>query len=253
MNMYSILDLPARTRKPRKDGLTVISDRGMGLAELGDLLSVTAPYVDFAKLSVGTAYVTPKLREKVALYREYGIEAFFGGTLFEIFAVQGKIEEYCTFLSEQGVRTIEVSNGLSRISDDDRCRFVEQVVNDFLVLSEVGCKDTDMIKPPFEWVSLIRQTFDAGARFVILEGRESGDAGIYRGNQEARQGLLEEIVHHIPKANLIFEAPQSKQQAFLIRSMGANVNLGNIMAHDVIHLEAQRLGLKYETAPDSIR
>jgi phosphosulfolactate synthase len=251
--MHSILDLPKRPEKPRGHGMTVISDRGLGLRTLEDLLDTAGAYVDYAKLSVGTAYVTPRLKEKVLLYRRYGIECYFGGTLFEVFAVQGKFDDYCAFLSDHDVRVIEVSNGLLQISDEDRCRYVEQAVGDFVVFSEVGSKDTDNIKAPYEWVAMIRDTFAAGAEYVILEGRESGDAGIYRGNNEARLGLLNEVVHEIDGSKLIFEAPKPTQQAMLIREMGSNVNLGNVMANDVIHLEAQRLGLKYETLPAALQ
>ena len=46
---------------------------------------------------------------------------------------------------------------------------------------------------------------------------------------------------------MIFEAPQRSQQAWLLRRVGPNVNLGNIGAEDVIALETLRRGLRFDT------
>jgi hypothetical protein len=46
---------------------------------------------------------------------------------------------------------------------------------------------------------------------------------------------------------LVFEAPARRQQAWFIRRFGADVNLGNIAAGDVLALEALRVGLRADT------
>ena len=65
-----------------------------------------------------------------------------------------------------------------------------------------------------------------------------------------RSGLIDEIVHEVPLNKLLFEAPQKEQQAWFIRHFGADVNLGNIAAADVIPLETLRLGLRSDTMID---
>jgi phosphosulfolactate synthase len=46
---------------------------------------------------------------------------------------------------------------------------------------------------------------------------------------------------------VLWEAPNKSQQAYFIKLLGANVNLGNIASHEVIALETLRLGLRGDT------
>jgi len=245
--MENSLHLPKRTKKPRKYGLTVMSDQGLGIRAIKDLIEIAGEYIDFVKFSIGTAYVTLNLKEKIEIYQKNNIEVFFGGTLFEIYAVQNRIDEYKHFLKKFGVNYVEISNGLAQISEEDKLNYINEFKKDFIVISEVGCKDEEKITPPFKWVEMIKNTLEAGALYVIAEGRESGDAGLYRRSKEIRMGLIDEIIHQIPAEKIIFEAPLPDQQVYLVNKIGPNVNLGNIMSKDVILLESQRRGLKYET------
>jgi phosphosulfolactate synthase len=111
----------------------------------------------------------------------------------------------------------------------------------------VGEKDPDALLAPYRWVELIRDALEAGATKVVCEGRATGDVGMYRPNGEPREGLIDEIVHELPKERLIFEAPQKHQQVWFIRHLGAGVNLGNVLPADVISLETLRLGLRADT------
>jgi phosphosulfolactate synthase len=46
---------------------------------------------------------------------------------------------------------------------------------------------------------------------------------------------------------VIFEAPGKSQQAWFIRQLGADVNLGNVAPASVLSLETLRLGLRADT------
>ena len=59
--------------------------------------------------------------------------------------------------------------------------------------------------------------------------------------------LVDAILHAVGRETVIFEAPQRAQQAWLLRHVGPNVNLGNIAAEDVIALETLRRGLRFDT------
>ena len=85
--------IPSRTTKSRKSGLTIISDKGLSLGEIENLLSVGASYIDMVKLAFGTAVVTPFLKEKIELYQSNNIPVFFGGLLFEAFVIRGQIND----------------------------------------------------------------------------------------------------------------------------------------------------------------
>ena len=82
---------------------------------------------------------------------------------------------------------------------------------------------------------------------LITEARESGSVGIYRSNGELRQELALEILAHVPKHKLIWEAPMKIQQIRFIDTCGPNINLGNIAPADVIPLETLRCGLRADT------
>ena len=45
----------------------------------------------------------------------------------------------------------------------------------------------------------------------------------------------------------ILEAPRTEQQAWFVRTIGSEVNLGNIPPEEVIALETLRLGLRGDT------
>ncbi len=93
----------------------------------------------------------------------------------------------------------------------------------------------------------MREELAAGAWKVITEGREGGNAGIYRRDGEMRTGLIDEIVHSIELGEIIFEAPTKSSQAWFVKNFGPEVNLGNIPPDEVIPLETLRLGLRADT------
>src|ERR1051325_599830 len=66
---FTLSKIPSRTAQPRTKGLTMVSDKGLGLKEAENVLSVAAPYIDIVKLAFGTALVTPLLKEKIQLYQ----------------------------------------------------------------------------------------------------------------------------------------------------------------------------------------
>jgi phosphosulfolactate synthase len=82
---------------------------------------------------------------------------------------------------------------------------------------------------------------------VIAEGRESGTVGLFDETGAVHRDLVEAILRAVGQETVIFEAPQRAQQAWLLRHVGPNVNLGNIGAEDVIALETLRRGLRYDT------
>lgn len=241
------LDLPMRTAKPRIKGITAITDVGIPIGELRLILEDYGVFLDIAKLGVGTAAITPRLIEKIQLYREYGVQVYFGGTLFEKYYSQGKLAGYVDMLRNFDVTCIEVSNGSIDISLQERLKLIREFASDFTVLGEVGCKDADKIMPPSEWIEELLAFLEAGCTYVITEGRDSGTAGIYRSNHDIRTGLISDIIRSVDANKIIFEAPKPDAQMFFINTLGANVNLGNISVRDLLLLETQRCALRCET------
>ncbi|USK35914.1 phosphosulfolactate synthase [Bacillus sp. F19] len=241
------LELPKRTVGKRKFGLTSIIDLGISIGELKSILHDYHSFIDIAKIGIGSAYVTPNLKEKIQLYREYGIKTYCGGTLFEKSYMQNKVDEYLKSLKALGIQLVEISNGTFHISLQERCEMISKIKNDFHVLAEVGSKDTESDMSLLEWKNEIRHLLEAGSDYVITEGRDSGTSGIYQKNGNVKTNLICELVKGIDVNRVIFEAPTAKQQMYFINEIGTNVNLGNVKIHDVLQLEAQRCGLRCET------
>lgn len=246
-DMMNFLTLPRRTPKPRHYGLTSVHDISMTVGELRHILADYHGFLDIAKLGIGTAYVTPRLREKIDLYREHGVEVHFGGTLFEKFYQFASVDEYQRYMEKMGVHWCEISAGTLDIPLAERVRVVKKLSRDFVVVAEVGSKDEEQAMPAEQWIQEIHALLEAGCRYVIAEGRASGNAGIYHANGEVKSGLVDEILSAVDARQMIFEAPTPKMQAFFTNLVGANVNLGNIAVKDLLFVESLRNGLWSET------
>jgi len=243
-----LLDLPARSAKPREEGVTHVLDRGLSIAEIDGMIEVAGDSVDIVKLGWGTALATGNLESKLERYRAHGIPVVLGGTLTELAISQDRLERLIDWVGELGLGHFEISDGTIALDHDRKVELIERLAQDFTVLSEVGSKDdTGAITPPYRWVEQMRRELDAGAWKVIAEGREAGTAGIFRPTGEVREGLIGEIVHDIDPRRIMFDAPRKHQQVWFVRRFGPNVNLGNIAANDVLALETLRLGLRSDT------
>jgi phosphosulfolactate synthase len=241
---FELKGIPDRCLKPRENGLTMVMDKGLSINEVENFLSVSEQHIDIVKLGFGTSYVTPYLKEKLAVYKKHNIPVYFGGTLFEAFLIRNQFDDYVNVLKEFGIETVEVSDGSIEIPHSEKCGYIEQLAKNFTVLSEVGSKDAAHIIPPYKWIELMRSELEAGSEYVIAEAREAGNVGIYRSSGEVREGLVQEILTQIPEEKIIWEAPQKAQQVYFLELLGCNVNLGNIAPNEVIAMEAMRIGLR---------
>jgi phosphosulfolactate synthase len=241
------LRLPKRTSGNRTYGLTSIADFGTPIGRLTNILEDYSHIIDIAKMGIGSAYITPNIKEKVNLYKEYKIKPYCGGTLFEKCFYQKKIPEYLAYLKTLGIDWLEVSNGTLDIPLKDRLKVIAHARDEFHVIAEVGSKDCDLEMDISEWKEEMQIFLEAGCEYVITEGRDSGTAGIYQPNGQVKSELIQELVKGLDVKKIIFEAPTSKHQMFFINQVGPNVNLGNVKLDDVLALEAQRNGLRSET------
>jgi phosphosulfolactate synthase len=249
------LDLPERTSKPRRAGITHVLDRGLSPLELESLLETAGPHIDLIKLGWGTAYVSHGVRDKVALCRQAGVRICPGGTLLEIAVHQGRLDRYADWLRELGIDHVEVSNGSLPIGLSRKREIIAELAAEFTVIAEVGSK-ADKPAVAADWVEEMLGDLAAGAVWVIGEGRESGTVGLFDDHGDVHVELVDAIVRAIGLETVIFEAPNQAQQTWLLRHLGPHVNLGNVHDYDVIGLETLRRGLRYDTLdllPDRAR
>ncbi len=243
------LQLPERPRKPRSKGITMVIDPGLPTSYFCDVVESHGSLFDGVKFGWGTALVTADLERKIASLKENGIPFCFGGTLFEKYVRQGRFDDFRRFCSLYGCEIVEVSNGTIALSNCEKASYIEKLASEFTVYAEVGYKDparSERLAAP-GWIEFIREDLAAGASFVITESRESGRSGTCLSDGRLRVGLVEELVSSIGPDRLLFEAPTAGLQAYFVGRVGAEVNLGNIAARDVVSLETLRLGLRSET------
>lgn len=247
-----------RLNKPRTTGLTMIIDKGLGLGETRDLLNLAGDYIDFFKLGFGTSalYNNDILAEKIHLVRSHGVEIYPGGTFLEVAILQDKLRQYLALAKDFGFTAVEVSDGTIELSHATRASAITIAAEmGFTVLTEVGKKDPDSDFEIKEIVQLVNKDLACGATHVIVEGRESGKSvGLYDKNGNLIVSDLEELVYSIGDASkLIWEAPMKDQQQELIIRFGPNVNIGNVNPHEILALEALRVGLRADTLKSTLQ
>ncbi|MEO5360539.1 MAG: phosphosulfolactate synthase [Nitrospirota bacterium] len=246
------LKLPARIQKPRKHGITAIMDLGLPLGYLEAYLKDYSQFIDIAKFGIGSAYIVPYLKEKVKLYKDFGVAVCFGGTLFEKFFNQSSIDRYCDYLVSFGVDWIEVSAGTLSIDINHRIEIIGSVrekYRHFTVVGEVGSKSPKAadLMTDTQWIDEIKRLKDAGCAYVIIEARATGTGGIFQEDGTLRLNIFDAIVESYDSKDLIFEAPRHVNQSYFINRFGANVNLGNIVPNEILIVESLRQGLRSET------
>lgn len=241
------LTVPERTAKPRRRGITHVLDKGMPVGECEALLQVCGPYVDVWKLGWGTAYLDPGLQDKLALLDRHGVLACTGGTLLEVAWQQGLVHDYLDWAGATGFPCVEVSCGAVSMSAEQKRSLIGTAAERFIVLGEIGAKDPRVEVTASAWAFAAAADLEAGATWVVTEGRESGTVGLFDPAGEVRVDVAEAVVAAIGVDTTVFEAPLKDQQAWLIRRFGPDVNLGNVAPQEALALEALRLGLRADT------
>ena len=244
---FELPNIPERGAKPRKNGLTMMMDKGLSWRQAENFVDANAHLTDLVKLGFGTSYVTKDFQRKIDIYKEGNLNVYLGGTLFEAFIVRGMFDDYRRLLDKFKIDTCEVSDGSIVIPHEQKCEYIATLSKDYKVLSEVGSKEAGIFISPTKWISMMKGELDAGAWKVIAEARESGTVGIYRPNGTAHVALVNKIIAKVKLENILWEAPLKNQQVWFIKQFGANVNLGNISPNEVIALECLRLGLRGDT------
>lgn len=243
---------PYRVEKPRKNGITMMLDKGMGLRVLEDLMEVSGEYIDFAKLGWGTSALHNRelIQNKAEMYLSYDVNPYPGGTLFELAYMKNKFSEFLDEADKLGFTAIEISDGSTIISPEERRNIISETKDrGFTVISEVGKKNPqdDCKLDTEDRVKLINSDINAGSDRILIEAREGGKGiGIYDECGNIKENELE-ILAKTNMEKIIWEAPLKNQQTDLILKFGPNVNLGNIAPEEVTSLETLRRGLRGDT------
>ena len=247
--MMKMIDfLPPRTTKPRTHGLTMVMDKGLGPHATEDLCITAGAYIDYLKLGFGTSIFTGGLREKLSIYKKYGVKMYVGGTFMEAFIARNKMDEFHKIMKEFDIQMVEVSDGTYEMGAERKLEIIRECKEKgYTVISEVGnkCKDREYTRE--EWVESMKAELAAGSEVVIIEARESGTTGIYNKDGSVNKEMVDYLIKEVDQKKILWEAPLKSQQHWLINTFGINVNLGNIAPADIIALEALRNGMRGDT------
>ncbi|SDG89859.1 phosphosulfolactate synthase [Aneurinibacillus thermoaerophilus] len=265
-----------RAGKPKDVGLTMLIDKGVGLASFEEFLQLAGQYVDYIKLGFGTVALYPSeiLQKKLLLAKKAGVFLYPGGTMFEVAYHQGVLKEhldymelpekicnkFCQFvlkehldyMEQMGFSHLEISDGTIELPASERRTVIRKIVaRGFTVITECGKKASGSHLSVEDLQQTLYSDLECGASYVIVEGRESGkNVGIYDKEGKLDTEFLSAVEKKIPvdvRKHLIWEAPQKNQQIGLIHFWGRNVNMGNIQFEDAYNLECLRRGLRFDT------
>jgi len=251
-NPFDFIDIPNISAKPRKQALTSIIDKGLDYFSTAQLLENYGQYIDIVKLGFGTARLFEKseLLRKVELLTHADIIVCPGGTLFEIAYHQNKSHQYLEECINLGFNAIEISDGVQPIDLDIRIELIRQAKKlNLIALVEIGRKDEqqDNLLTIEQRITEAKCLLQAGADKIVLEARESGNVGIFAQSTDIKIKEFELLINSLDPQNLIFEAPFKHQQAWLIKQLGSQANLGNIAVADVLSLACLRYQLRADT------
>ena len=146
---FNIKSLPERKKKPRDEGLTMVIDKGSSIQQCKDLIESSSQFFDVIKFGWTTSNFMNNLKKKIQLFKDADIDVYFGGTLFEAFAIRNQFEDYISILKDYNLNLAEVSDGSISIPHKKKCEYIEKLSKHVTVFSEIGSKDEKKIIPPY--------------------------------------------------------------------------------------------------------
>ena len=243
---FEFLERPPRTSKPRRRGITVLSDKARSLSDVASFIETVGDIVDHMKVPdhVGVMWRYPAalIKKKNALYAKAGIDTLPGGIPFEVAAVQGKVPQFMERVAKLGFKGVEVSEDSIDLAPGDRVHAIRQARSHGLaVFTELGKKLPDQPLNAEEAIEMANRDLEAGTHLVVVE---KSDVALV-----IKQGLdtLHRLMRGVGAEHLIIEcgpgADRFEIARWLMTEFGADVNLENIDAEDAYIVEAMRHGL----------
>lgn len=244
-----MLELPERSRKPRKSGLTAMIDFGpdsfgwTGPQGVADLLTCAAEYIDFAKIYALNSLLLPSevVAGIVRQYRDAHILPYSGGILFEYASRRNELDGLAPFLRRLGLPALEISENYIELTEDERGREIERFQREgFTVIYEFGRKNPTRPMDVSELRSIVEWAADRGVEHVIVEQSEIDAL------DKAAPGTLSRARSEPWFPSMLIEADPYRfpqQHARMLGDYGNEVNLANIAPGQVLRLEGLRRGI----------
>lgn len=239
LRLIGVPDIPPRTSPfdPGYDPVTLESH----LAQSSHLISVLK--ISMACWQVANETAT---RRKVRAARKLKVPVCTGGGPFEIAATFGTLPQFLDLCADIGVTRIEAGEGFTdqELNPREIVAMAEQRGLD--VQFEVGKKHggtftDDVVK---ELIDQGKRWLDAGAKKIVVEGRESAqNVGLFDVGGKLNAQFAERFVSAYGVDNAIFEAPNKASQFALLNHFGPVVHLSNVRIEELLRVEIYRRGL----------
>ena len=239
---FPFIQVAPRPSKPRKTGLTIVADRGMGMHRVEDLLESSGEYIDYVKVAIGAFRLQTEvfLKRKINALQKAGIRVFFAGDACEAAFMQGVSKDLYKKVKQLGAEAVEVSNAQISISVQDKCELIKMAAAQGLqVVAEAGQKGHEDWTHSQAYVfAQVDAYFKAGAWKVLVQGE-----GVSEGVAEFKGDLILNLVARFDAQNFIFQAKDGASQLWYINTLGNQANL-DIDDHQVIDVELMRRGIR---------
>jgi len=257
---------PDRSKKPRREGLTMVMDTGWPTNFVDSLMDQYGEYLDVVKLwDPHLRAPEAEVRKKIEVYRKHKVRVQPGGIFMEIARIQGAENKVMDRLADLGFDVLEVSGTATNAERDMRkeADLVKRAKDlGFAVFGEVGKKfahqdqtrRSDEVVDEEVTVKEMLSLLDAGAERVYWEGHllrrvmgESAEDLLAKRGTGTQQAIR--VAKEVGQDRIIFEVSPLRElnqrrtlQFWLVSVFGPEVNLGNVRLEELGFLEAVRSG-----------
>jgi phosphosulfolactate synthase len=238
----------ARLGVPALAARTSAFDPGYDPVTVASHLEQSAHLVSLLKLSMACWQIASEAstRSKIAAAKRCDVPVVVGGGPFEVAVAKGLLPEYLDLVAELGVDRIEAGAGFTDNAMSPATVVELASERSLEVQFELGKKHG----PPFtdatvgEYVAEGREWLQAGARQIVVEGRESArGVGLFDEHGQLNTRLADRFVDELGIDVVVFEAPNKPSQFALLDHFGPDVHLSNVRMEELLRVEIYRRGL----------
>jgi phosphosulfolactate synthase len=211
-------------------------------------LEQSAHLISILKISMACWMIAAEqaTRRKIAAAKRAGVPTTTGGGPFEVAVAQGRLPEFLDLCARLGVDRIECGEGFTVLGLDPPSVVAMAAERGLEVQYELGEKHSGSFSATVvdELLETGKRWLDAGARALVVEGRESAqDVGLFdlHGNLNGR--FADRFADAFGLDLVMFEAPNKPSQFALLNHFGAGVHLCNVRLEELLRVEIYRRGL----------
>jgi phosphosulfolactate synthase len=249
---FDFIEIPERSGKPRRSGLTLARDLGVGYGEAESYMEAVGEFIDFIKIR--HLYVLlmgmgkdDLVRRKVELYKRHKIDVNPGGIVFEMAVLDNAADRTFDRLAELGFTAVECSENIIPLALEEKLAHIRRAKSAGLkVMFEVGEKYPTGLFDVKHAADDMNSLLDGGCDLLILE-RSIIELCLGKAGEKPESERLIELVERVGLDKIVFEAEASPHQVWLFDKYGPDVNLGpNLDLQIIAKLEPTRRTLSRE-------